>query len=268
VAGPSLTSREAPHKFKALGGIVRRKAPDPIMSVAVTEKSQEGRTSARDADLQQPGNPDVYVFASLPRSAPKSRPQSVSPVSKGNKGFGDDFERLSVDSDTGNDNERRGVRRPNSRDDNFRTPRSNPLNDSLSRLVPNRSLAEPVSSMSPDISRLKSPQRVVYDSAKYTDGEKPSSVLSKKPPVGHSASLRASDATLTASVDTLVQSATRPEGELEDSLDDKLAPMRHVPLESDTSPPKSSSQQVRHFYALYSVAALLLSVLQLRSRIQ
>ena len=98
--------------------------------------------------------------------------------------------------------------------------------------------------MSPDISRLHSPPERLYNSAKYSAGEpKPChpalSQLNKS-------SLRGSDATLTASADTLVPVSSIAlngdnESELEDSLEEKKDIL--APLQSESSPGRFSSSQ-------------------------
>ncbi|CAK8682363.1 unnamed protein product [Clavelina lepadiformis] len=98
-----------------------------------------------------------------------------------------------------------------------------------------KQLMQPQSSLSPDISRLSSSP--AYDSSRYTDASLTNKNFTR-PPVNRSIiSLRSSDATLTASVDTLVQSSIN-----EPQSDDRTSNISQKNLlESDLSPPQSEN---------------------------
>ncbi|XP_076808883.1 uncharacterized protein LOC143451975 isoform X2 [Clavelina lepadiformis] len=109
-----------------------------------------------------------------------------------------------------------------------------------------KQLMQPQSSLSPDISRLSSSP--AYDSTRYMDAARSNKNFTK-PPVNRSIiSLRSSDATLTASVDTLVLSSIN-----EPQSDDRTSNIsKKNLLESDTTPPQSENFDGSHTSVLLS----------------
>nr|CAB3227123.1 uncharacterized protein C3orf67 homolog [Phallusia mammillata] len=243
VAAPALLARDSKHKLETINQDRNLDELPSMLANLVDELdvSTEGFKNGLNADVS---NSTVFKFSSQPHSVPRSRTESGS--TQNEQHLEEDFLRspASSDSDDSNDIQESILRHTPS-------PRNvvcvNPLNkvsQDFSKISsPVRNINQPQASLSPDISRLHSPNSQLYDSKKYSDKfASRSSLVTRKPPIAQM-SLRSSDATLTASVDTLVQTITRESSEgLGDSLDDRDM-QKHTPLESDVSPPRKDPQK-------------------------
>ncbi|XP_009861820.3 protein CFAP20DC [Ciona intestinalis] len=236
-----LTQRETKKKIQTISKIPKPKYSDDhlkgLSSSFVNLVDAVDLSKIEFHSEEEEEDHGVFMFSSHPRSIPRIRTESGSTTSRDHE---EDFVRSSSDSDEEQNLQRKIIlNSPSPRNSarfikspvssarlsagSMRSPTSarstvSPITK-LSRDFTHRSLhsiSQPQSSMSPDIPHPSSPPHH-YSSAKYSDVP----TDSRKPPIDRSkTSLRCSDATLTASVDTLVQnSMVEPYEPLDDSIE-------------------------------------------------